>query len=460
MDTESDNNETHIPGTWSHIGLNEAEPIAPPEEVYAQLQIKLEAAQKKSKEHMKVCRRQVCPAAASFPSSTLKMVFAILQDLLNPKGERPSVNDPIKARVTSNSQRVQYALHRASRHSRIMATLLYQRAENRCRLKTLMKMATVVKRATGNAFMRHLKKLMAAYRKRCRDVVEDCTPNEEGGAPVDGVRIKDVSYAMRVQQLRSPARAYLSPLPSTQLRAWLNLHLQFGEHADAAYRCFEKNKGMVRLRLFIDGRRDVGKSNVVLATVKIEGHVGSDVEITIAIVETKEDRGTVPSYPLLHAVSIAMAHHRSHQFCVHATIENVLHQFSGLVKQFFALEQHGLDVYGVNVPVHCVTVLDGKMYSLAFGKIQQAISVTTGRNNAHHFWFAFFAFVGTDIYSSSKSSAKPCPLCQVTKGKYIFHSPEEIEGMRRVNDPATSLIQEGTFPLQSRCLVDPLHLGM
>lgn len=50
---------------------------------------------------------------------------------------------------------------------------------------------------------------------------------------------------------------------------------------------------MVRLRLFIDGRRDVGKSNVVLATVKIEGHVGNDVEITVAIVETKEDRSTL-----------------------------------------------------------------------------------------------------------------------------------------------------------------------
>lgn len=54
-------------------------------------------------------------------------------------------------------------------------------------------MATLVKRATGDDFMRELDSLIAAYRKRCRDLVEDCTPLEEGGEPVDGIRIKDVS---------------------------------------------------------------------------------------------------------------------------------------------------------------------------------------------------------------------------------------------------------------------------
>ena len=75
-----------------------------------------------------------------------------------------------------------------------------------------------------------------------------------------------------------------------QVREYLNYHLQMGKYADAAKACVDK-VGLLRLRVFIDGRRDTGNTNVVIATVKIQGHLGSDVEITLAIVIMKEDRG-------------------------------------------------------------------------------------------------------------------------------------------------------------------------
>lgn len=56
-----------------------------------------------------------------------------------------------------------------------------------------------------------------------------------------------------------------------------------------------------------------------------------------------------------------------------------------------------------------------------------------------------------------KATGRPCPFCTVTKGQYHKHSAEEIAGMERTN-PEGSLIQ-GSFPLLSRCFVDPLHLG-
>ena len=120
------------------------------------------------------------------------------------------------------------------------------------------------------------------------------------------------------------------------------------------------------MRLFIDGRRDVGKSNVVLATVKIEGHAGTRVEISVAIIETKEDRGALDCVGLAEAfLVVALPHVSLSHF---SQSGSVLHHLRGLVEQFLALEESGLELYGVNVPVHSVFVFDGKMYTLALGK--------------------------------------------------------------------------------------------
>lgn len=161
------------------------------------------------------------------------------------------------------------------------------------------------------------------------------------------------------------AFAYVHHFNPIQLRKWLNLHLQFGKHADAAKAAIEKS-GILRLRLFIDGRRDVAKSNVVLATIKIEGHRGSDVEITVGIVETCEDRR---KYHLKLTSRAPPA--LSYTACVSSSglrLENLLHHFKDLATAFIGLEGTGLEVMGVSVPVHAVTVLDGKCYELAFGK--------------------------------------------------------------------------------------------
>lgn len=77
-----------------------------------------------------------------------------------------------------------------------------------------------------------------------------------------------------------------------QLIKWLNLHLSCGPMADAAMRNYVQ-KGRVCLRLFIDGRRDVGGRSVTIATIKVEGHAGNNVELTCAIVDMVENHGAL-----------------------------------------------------------------------------------------------------------------------------------------------------------------------
>lgn len=103
----------------------------------------------------------------------------------------------ITAHASTSSKRVAYNLGTEEERNIKYATLLLQRAGSDCRLKDLEKMATVAKRATGNAFMAHCSRLFSKYRQQCCDLLEECTPLREGDPPIDGVRIKDVRSRMR-----------------------------------------------------------------------------------------------------------------------------------------------------------------------------------------------------------------------------------------------------------------------
>lgn len=63
-----------------------------------------------------------------------------------------------------------------------------------------------------------------------------------------------------------------------------------GPFADAAMECYQKN-GRLILRLFIDGRIQCD-GNVILCTVKIEGHNGNGAqpEVTVALVVAEENK--------------------------------------------------------------------------------------------------------------------------------------------------------------------------
>ena len=89
----------------------------------------------------------------------------------------------ITAHASTSSKRVAYNLGTEEERNIKYATLLLQRAGSDCRLKDLEKMATVAKRATGNAFMAHCSRLFSKYRQQCCDLLEECTPLREGDPP-------------------------------------------------------------------------------------------------------------------------------------------------------------------------------------------------------------------------------------------------------------------------------------
>jgi hypothetical protein len=187
-----------------------------------------------------------------------------------------------------------------------------------------------------------------------------------------------------------------SDVVCAKVAEWISAHLIEGPFADAAMEDY-KREGRVTLRLFIDGRRDCD-GNVILVTVKIEGHggIGAQPELSLCIAVAEE------------------------------TKENLRRYVRPLLKDYFALELIGLKVYDTLVPVFCCIVSDGKMLGL---------------------------LTDSAPYNSRQPSACSCPLCLIQKQHY------NLLGSARINNPATNVLPY-KFEIATRVFFDPLHAGL
>jgi len=140
----------------------------------------------------------------------------------------------------------------------------------------------ILKNATGTPYTSMLAKANKKNRNWLKSMV--VTPDDSSDVVCAKVRTTEEGGEENIPS------ANLSPT-TPKVAEWISAHLIEGPFADAAMEDY-KREGRVTLRLFIDGRRDCD-GNVILVTVKIEGHggIGAQPELSLCIAVAEETKG-------------------------------------------------------------------------------------------------------------------------------------------------------------------------